>query len=291
MDLSHLRDLCVRYERAAAGKAHPLPGLHVYRRDALSDVEAYVYEPVLCLVLQGAKSACVGDRCVELTPGHALVVSHDLPVVSRITKASSHEPYLALILALSPAQLRWLYGQGAGAPMPWAEARPLAVEPADPAWVAPLTRYLELMDSPLDARMLGETTLREVHYRLLRAPIGGMLRNLLEADGHASRIAKAIQRLRNEFRTPLTVADLARTAGMGASSFHDRFRAVTGTTPLQYLKDLRLIEARRLLRDQQTAVAEAAYAVGYESPAHFSRDYRRKFGTAPSRDTARLRSA
>jgi transcriptional regulator GlxA family with amidase domain len=139
--------------------------------------------------------------------------------------------------------------------------------------------------------MLGETTLREVHYRLLRAPIGGMLRNLLEADGHASRIAKAIQRLRNEFRTPLTVADLARTAGMGASSFHDRFRAVTGTTPLQYLKDLRLIEARRLLRDQQTAVAEAAYAVGYESPAHFSRDYRRKFGTAPSRDTARLRSA
>lgn len=113
-----------------------------------------------------------------------------------------------------------------------------------------------------------------------------MLRNLLVADSHASRIEKAIQRLRTGFRASFNVADLARTAGMSASSFHEHFKAVTGTTPLQYQKDLRLIEARSLLQDQRHSVSQAAYAVGYESPTHFSRDYSRKFGLPPSKDSA-----
>jgi len=111
-----------------------------------------------------------------------------------------------------------------------------------------------------------------------------MLRNLLVADSHASRVAKAIRRLRAEFRSPLSVSDLAKTAGMSASSFHQHFKAVTGTTPLQYQKDLRLIEARALLANASLTVSAAAYAVGYESPTHFSRDYSRKFGLPPRRD-------
>jgi transcriptional regulator GlxA family with amidase domain len=111
-----------------------------------------------------------------------------------------------------------------------------------------------------------------------------MLRNLLVADSHASRVAKAIQMLRAEFRSPLSVTDLAKTAGMSASSFHEHFKSVTGTTPLQYQKDLRLIEAKALLADH--SVSEAAYTVGYESPTHFSRDYSRKFGLPPSKDAS-----
>lgn len=291
MDLAHLREICVRYQAGCGRTCAALPGIHIYRRDAVSDVEAVVYEPVLCLVLQGAKWACVGEHGVELTPGDALLVSHDLPVVSRITRASVGAPYLALILALDMPSLRSLYGELPATPLPVSRTRPLAVEPADAAWVAPLTRYLALADSSLDAQVLGPSTLREVYYRLLLSPIGGELRDMLVADSHASRIARAIHRLRNEYRSPLSVPDLARTAGMGASAFHGRFRSVTGTTPLQYLKDLRLIEARRLLLDRGSRVSEAAYAVGYESPEHFSRDYRRKFGVAPSRDGARLTSA
>ena len=140
------------------------------------------------------------------------------------------------------------------------------------------------MDSPLDADILGPSTLREIHYCILRAPMGAMPRNLLVPDSHARRVAKAIQRMSAEFCSPLSAADLAKTAGVSASSFHEHFKSVTGTTPLQYQKDLRLIEARTFLVENSQTVSEAAYAVGYESPTHFSRDYRRKFGLPPSKD-------
>jgi AraC-like DNA-binding protein len=284
MDLSPLANLCNRYALEKAQPSHELPGLAVLRREAESDIEAVVYEPVMCLILQGSKVTCIGDRTVELTPGDALLVSHDLPVTSRITRASVQEPYLALILSLDLGLVRSLYDQLADAPMPEAHGRSLSAAPAETAWLAPLARYLELMDDPLDAKVLGPSILREIHYRLLLSPLGRMLRNLLVADSHASRIAKAIRMLRAEFRAPLSVSELARTAGMSASSFHQHFKSVTGTTPLQYQKDLRLIEARALLRSGAHAVSDTAFAVGYESPTHFSRDYSRKFDVPPSRD-------
>lgn len=291
MDLSHLIDLCTRHAGGGTGSFQLLPGLTVLRREAASDIEAVIYEPVVCLILQGSKMTAIGDQVAELRPGDALLVSHDLPVVSRITSASPREPYLALILSLDLALVRSLYDQLADAPGSAAvQGRSLAAGPAEPAWVAPLARYLELIDDPLDAKVLGPSIRREIHYRLLLSPIGGMLRSLLLADSHASRVARAIRLLRNGFRSRLTVQELAKAAGMGASAFHDHFRAVTGTTPLQYLKDLRLIEARSLLADRGYAVSEAAYAVGYESPTHFSRDYARKFGLPPSRQAPTARS-
>jgi AraC-like DNA-binding protein/uncharacterized cupin superfamily protein len=284
MDLSHLIDLSKRYTIDKHEVSQELPGLSVLRREAESDIEAVIYEPVICLILQGSKVTSIGDQVVELKPGDALLVSHDLPVTSRITKASVREPYLAVILSLDLGLVRSLYDQVGDASVPDAPARSLSAGRAEPAWLAPLVRYFELMDNPLDAKVLGPSIRREIHYRLLLSPIGKMLRNLLVADSHASRVGKAIQRLRAEFRSPLSVQDLAQTAGMSASSFHEHFRSVTGTTPLQYQKDLRLIEARALLLEGNRTVSEAAYAVGYESPTHFSRDYSRKFGLPPSRD-------
>ena len=284
MDLSHLVDLCNRYSAERPETFADLPGLSVFRRDTESEIEAFIYEPVVCLILQGSKVTSIGDQFVELKPGDALLVSHDLPVVSRITRASVREPYLAAILALDLGLVRSLYEQVADALPPDAEVRALSAGPADPAWIAPLVRYFELMDDPMDARVLGPSIRREIHYRLLLSPIGTMLRNLLVSDSHASRIARAIVKVRAEFRSTLGIADLARTAGMSASSFHEHFKAVTGTTPLQYQKDLRLIEARALMVNRNRSVSEAAYAVGYESPTHFSRDYSRKFGLPPSRE-------
>lgn len=284
MNLSYLVDLASRYRAEKAANSAELPGLSVLLRSSPSAIEATIYEPVICLILQGSKVTSIGDQVVELRPGDALLVSHDLPVVSRITKASRREPYLALILSLDLGLVRSLYTLVADAPAAVPHARSLSVAPVDPAWLQPLVRYLELMDHPLDAKVLGPSIRREIHYRLLLSPIGGMLRDLLVTDSHASRIAKAIAKVRAEFRSALSVADLAQAAGMSASSFHDHFKSVTGTTPLQYQKDLRLIEARTMLADGSQSVSGVAFAVGYESPTHFSRDYSRKFGLPPSRE-------
>jgi AraC-like DNA-binding protein len=282
MYLRRLVDLSNRYYVDNKHSERQMPGLSVLCRVAPSDIEFSIYQPVLCLILQGRKVTSIGDQTVELGPGDALIVSHDLPVVSRILKASSKEPYLAVILSLDLRLIRSLYDQVAESQVAETSVRSLSTRPAEAAWLAPLVRYFELISSPLDSKVLGSSTMREILYRLLLSPVGGMLRKLLVADSHASKIAKAIQQLRSKFRSSVRVADLAKAAGMGVSCFHEHFKAVTGTTPLQYQKDLRLIEARALLASLNHTVADAAYAVGYQSPNHFSRDYRRKFGFPPS---------
>ena len=166
-------------------------------------------------------------------------------------------------------------------------ATSLSASKADPAWTKPMVRYLELMNTPIDARILGPMILKEIHYRLLLSSIGGMLRNLLSVDSHASRIAKSIQWIRANFREPLLVGELAQVAGMSQSSFHEHFKSVTGTTPLQYQKDLRMIKARALLERGVPSVSSAGFEVGYESATQFSRDYSRKFGCSPKHHHAR----
>jgi len=274
MDLSHLITLANRYNADFTPFSDHPPNLILYSRDMKTEMEAVVYEPLVCLILQGSKVTSIGDAHADLQPGDALLVSHDLPVISQITKASRAEPYIALILSLDLGIVRSLFDQVAQADLPYAEPRTLSTWRAEASWLEPLTRYTELINDPLDAKVLGPSILR----------IGAMLRRLLIADGHANRIAKAIHMLRTNFRAPLSVAELAACAGMGTSSFHTHFRSVTGTTPLQYQKDLRLIEARLLLVDRGQSVSEAAYAVGYESPTQFSRDYSKKFGVPPSCD-------
>lgn len=265
-----------------------LADLHVFRRDSISTLEAVVYNPVMCLILRGSKETSIGDQSVALHRGDALLVSHDLPVTSRITRASADAPYLALILSLNISVVRSLYEQLGDAVSEAPRSRALCAHAARSEWLDALGRYLRLMDDPVEAQVLGPAVLREIHFRLLMSPIGGMLRNLMSVDSNASRIAKAIARMRGGFRQPLTVADLARLAGMSPSSFHEHFKAVTGTTPLQYLKDLRLIEAQSLLRNERRSVAQASYDVGYESPTHFSRDYSRKFGCPPRQHLSQM---
>ncbi|MBN8294793.1 AraC family transcriptional regulator [Rhodobacter sp. NTK016B] len=282
MPLEELETLTDRYRAACLrDPATALPNLQVLRREAVSALEATVYNPVLCLILSGSKETHIGTQSVSLRRGDALLVSHDLPVTSKITQASPGNPYLALILSLDIGTVRALYEQVGEFAVEMPDARSMTASVAQAEWTDPLARYLRLMDNPLEAQVLGPAVLRELHFRLLMSPMGGMLRNLLSVDSHASRIARAIGQIRRSFRQPLVVADLARSVGMSPSSFHEHFRDVTGTTPLQYQKDLRLIEAQTLLRSGGQSVSVTGHAVGYESPTHFSRDYARKFGCSP----------
>lgn len=282
MSLDQLKHLATELAYREAGDSEKiLPSAHIFQCMEVTVFEAVVYNPVICLILQGRKEMNVGQQFVELREGDVLLVSHDLPVASKITQASTERPYQALIFSLDLSILRGLYEQVSEAVSHKDHATSLSASKADPAWTEPMVRYLELMNTPIDARVLGPMILKEVHYRLLLSPIGGMLRNLLSVDSHASRIAKSIQWIRAKFREPLVVGALAQVAGMSQSSFHEHFKNVTGTTPLQYQKDLRMIEARTLLERGVPSVSFAGFQVGYESVTQFSRDYSRKFGCSP----------
>lgn len=258
----------------------PMRGLRILRQRRPSPLEASLYEPVLCLILQGEKQVAVGGRTLTVGPGQCLLVSHDLPVWSTITRA----PYLALVLGVDLATIRELYDKVAGSVLDTEDTRAARAHEADPGLTDALCRYLALADSPTDATVLGPLTTKEIHYRLLVAPFGGMLRSLIRHDSNASAIARAIGHIRTDIRSPIAIPNLARRVGMSASSFHKHFKTVTSTTPLQYQKELRLLEARRILRTGNTSATAAAFEVGYESPSQFSREYTRKFGVPPSRD-------
>jgi AraC-like DNA-binding protein/predicted membrane protein len=260
----------------------PMDRLVLLRQHQPSSFEASLYEPVLCLILQGGKQVSIGEQTLSFGPGQCLLVSHHVPVSSRVTRA----PYLALVLAVDAATIRKLYDEVATSALEGEHARAAVTHRADPGLLDALRRYLALAESPADAKVLGPLILKELHYRLLVAPFGAMLRSLIRHDSHASAIARAIGQIRGDLRAPIEIPELARQVGMSASSFHKHFRAITSTTPLQYQKELRLLEARQFLRTAGASVTTAAYEVGYESLSQFSREYARKFGLPPSQDVA-----
>jgi AraC-like DNA-binding protein len=284
----HLEALVEQASRRfpAPGNGHPqtvqpMERLLLLRQDRPSSFESSLYEPVLCLILQGRKQVSIGEQTLSFGPGECLLVSHVLPVRSRITKA----PYLALVLGIDVGTVRKLYDEVAESALDGERARAAQTHRADLGLLDALRRYLALADSPAAAKVLGPLVSKEIHYRLLTAPFGGMLRSLIFYDSSASAIARAIGHICSDIRSPIAIPELARQVGMSASAFHKHFRTVTSTTPLQYQKELRLLEARRLLRVGGASVTGVAFDVGYESPSQFSREYARKFGIPPSRET------
>lgn len=254
-----------------------LPGLGFIQYSTPTSVEATVYEPVVCLILRGRKRTAAGSMAVEFGRGESLIVSHHLPVVTQVTEC----PYLALVLAIDVDILRSLVvevDEGAGAGTP---ATTLGVARTEELLVEALGRYAALAHTPTEARVLAPLVLKEIHFRLLMASHGGMLRKLLQTDSNASHIHRAVRGIRENFRLPLLIGELARSVGMSESAFHRHFKSITGTTPLQYQKRMRLLEARRLLSTQAYPVSRAAFEVGYASPTQFSREYSREFGAAP----------
>ena len=263
-----------------------IEGFTLVRCRAPTAMEAMVYSPLLCVVLQGRKESCLGEARVSFGRGESLIVSLGVPSVSRVTEASREAPYVALALLLDMGLVRNLYDEAGEAEIADEQARAIASGAADAPLVDAMGRLFDLLGRPLEQRVLLPLLRREIHFRALLARHGGMLRRLARRDSHASRIARALSHIRRDFAAPLKVAQLAAAAGMSPSSFHAHFKALTATTPLQYQKDLRLLEARRRLIGSGQPVSAVAFEVGHESATQFSREYARKFGAPPRADRA-----
>ena len=270
--------------KGESSSVSPLPGLMILRHREPTPHTASLYQPVLCLILQGSKETRLGGANHTLGAGQALIVSHDVPVQSRITVARPGQPYLAVILSIDIPMLRGLYEEVGDLPASGTHAGSMVAALADANLLDCISRYLALAASPIERRVLAPLVLREIHFRLLMTQQGLMLRRLLRHDSHESTIARAISRIRRDFRESISVPEIAREVNMSSSSFHKHFRAVTSTTPLQYQKQLRLLEAKTLLEGGDHSVTSAAFEVGYESSSQFSREYARYFGVSPSSD-------
>ncbi|MDF1749364.1 MAG: AraC family transcriptional regulator [Alphaproteobacteria bacterium] len=288
MSRSDLIDSINRYADAQNAPDTPfetdIEGLSVVRCRHPTALQGMIYKPLLCLVLQGAKESYLGKNSVRFAEGDSLIVSLDLPSVSRVILADPARPYVAIALELDVALIRGLAAEISDMEMMEDNQRVIAVGTADTMLIETMSRLFSLVDNPMEQRILLSQTKREVHFRLLQARHGEMLRNLGQMDSHASRIARTISRIRADLTVPVSVNELSEIAGMSVSSFHEHFKAVTATTPLRYQKDLRLLEARQRLTSSNRPVTEIAYEVGYESPTQFSREYVRKFGLSPKRD-------
>lgn len=287
MSIEKLHDKAVQILKGSDDGALQLSKKHNFlllKQSNTSDLTATFYEPALCLILQGAKEVITGDRKIRFGKGESLIVSHDIPVISRIITASRDKPYIALVLSLDISIIRSFYEEFGEVASSMNSANVLEVENADNHLIDSLFRLLQSTQNDIDRLVLYEQILREVHFRVLQAPYGGMLRDLLRVDSHASNILKAITIIRDKYNKTLYVPDIAKSVGMSASSFHQHFKSITASTPLQYQKELRLLEARRLIKTAGENVTTAAFMVGYESPNQFSREYTRKFSINPSRD-------
>lgn len=266
-----------------------IPRVGLVRSDTPTLPVGVVYQPMLCIVAQGAKRTLLGDNIVEYGAGQFLVVSVDLPITGAVVQASPDAPYLAVRLALDPTMLAdmllALPDVAQETPSPG-----LAVSPVTPDLLDAAVRLLRLLDRPTDIPMLAPLAEREILYRLLTGAQAPMLRQIAWAHSRTAQVGRAIGWIRKHFAEPLRIEAVARRANMSTSTFHRHFKAVTAMSPLQYQKQIRLQEARRLLLAGQADAASIGFAVGYESPSQFSREYARLFGQPPVRDAVRLRS-
>jgi AraC-like DNA-binding protein len=294
-ELARLKESIARHAgEGLTGTA--LPGVSVVCSRATTEPLASIAEPTLAVIAQGVKETTLMGRTFTYGPGQFLVVSVDLPVSGHLVQASADEPFLAVVLELRPAKIAALLletAPGTTARSGAAEATPagIAVSDASPALIDAIGRLLALLDTPEDAAALAAGVEREVLWRLLTGPQGTTARQIGLADSRLAHVARAIRWISGHYDETLRVEQLAALATMSASSFHRHFRAVTSMTPIQYQKQIRLREARARLLAEPGDVTGVAFAVGYDSPSQFSREYRRMYGMPPSRDALALRDA
>lgn len=292
--LQALRTLIARH--AGSGQAatvHTLiPGLIVSASHSRTEPVRHVFEPVFVLVAQGQKKVMLGERAFQYGAGEYLVVSVDLPITSHIQDASPGRPCLSAGLMLKPAKVATLLLEIAGHAPQVAETDlpALGVNLAPPELLDAALRLLRLLDRPSDSPVLAPLIEREILWWLLCGPQGSMVRQIGLADSRLSQISHTIRWIRAHYAEVLRIEALSEMAGLSVSSFHRHFRAVTTMTPIQYQKQIRLQEARVRLLSQAQDVAAVGFAVGYNSPSQFSREYRRVYGVPPGRDAARLRA-
>jgi AraC-like DNA-binding protein len=285
--LARLRALAARHADGPS-KSTAIPRLNLHAGHGPTPPVSGLLEPKFCLVLQGAKQIMIGEQVLRYDPATFFIASVELPVSGCIVEATPERPYMGLTLDLDRDALAALIADVPGRAE--AETQAFAVSAVTPELLDPWCRLLGLLETPADIAVLAPLIEREILYRLLCGPQGGLLRQAAREDSRLAQVRQAIGWIRDHYDRPLRIEALADLAGMSVASFHRHFRAATAMSPLQYQKSLRLQQARRLLVASSEA-ARAAYAVGYESASQFSREYTRMFGLPPARDAVRLREA
>lgn len=273
--------------------AATLPSLMMVRQDEPQQSICGVYVPCVALVVQGRKRVDIGDRTLVYDARSYFVTPLDLPALVTILEASPQRPFLSVALRVDMHEVAALLLDGAlpSAAPASGDRRAMATGTLGAPLLDAFDRLLALLDEPGHARALAPLIQREITYRVLTGEVGWRVRQIAAADSQGRQVVRAIDLLRSRYTEPLRIEDLARAASMGVSTLHHHFKALTGMSPLQYQKQLRFAEARRLMLAERLDASTAAFRVGYESPSQFSREYSRQFGAPPMRDIAGMRSA
>ena len=267
-----------------------IPALTLHRRSAPTEPLHCIYNLGLGVVAQGDKQVLVGSETIAYGPGQSMLTTIDLPVVSHVTRASAREPFLGLMLTLDVRSVVQIASElDVARPRGDDAYRSISFEPLEPTLLEAILRLVRLLDEPTLAPRLAPLIQQEIVIRLLTGPHGPQLLHLVTAGSPSQQIAKSVAWIKKNFAEPLRIDDVADRAHMSPSTFRQHFRALTGVSPLQYQKQLRLQEARQLMLNEHLDAGSAAGRVGYESPSQFSREYSRLFGAPPQRDVTRLR--
>lgn len=291
-DTKTLRDELAERIRAAHpqdGLLEILPGVYLARTAGPTKPLHSVYSPCFCVIARGSKTVRVGEESFTYDEGHYLIATMDLPTSSCVVEASEDDPYLSIRIDLDPtlvAEVLLEAGIDTEAP---SNAKAMNVSSIDGELLEASLRLVKLLDTPADARFMLPMLKRELIYRLLKGDQASRLAHLI-SNGENRRISKAIETLRENFDQPIRIENIARDLGMSVSGFHHQFKTITSMTPLQFQKQIRLQEARRLMLGEDLDAATAGFRVGYEDPSYFSRDYRKHFGAPPQRDIAAIRN-
>ena len=287
--MDHLASLIARHTSGNGVLETAIPGMAVIRQMQPTDRIPVLHQPAVCIIAQGAKVVMLGEETYRYDAASHLVVSVDVPLTGQVVEASPERPYLCLRIDLEPALLTELMTQRP--PPPGGEgSRGVHLSRTTPELADAAARMVQLLDNPEHAAVLAPLIRREIHYWLLTGDQAGVVREIGAPDSRLSHVSRAIAWIRDNYHRPFRMETLAREAGMSPSALHQHFKAVTAMSPLQYQKQIRLQEARRLMLSEACDAQGAGFQVGYDSPSQFSREYARLFGTPPARDAARLRA-
>ena len=275
-------ELVERIKRAVPedGTVEVLPGLFFHHYSTNTRPNHGVSEPAFCVIAQGSKEVMLGDKRYQYDQNHYLLVTLEMPTVSRVIEASKEKPYLAIRLQLDPNLVSSVIVE-AGDPKKSSKKpvgedalKGLNINRLDASLQDTVVRLVRLVESPDEARILAPLVTREIIYRLLLTEQSERLRYLVGIGGNLHRIVKVMERLRDDYDKPLRIEDMAQDMGMSVSGLHHHFKAVTAMSPIQFQKQLRLREARRLMLTEKLDAASAGFRVGYDNAAHFSREYK-----------------
>jgi AraC-like DNA-binding protein len=273
------------------GAIDVFPDFRLVRSSRPTEPIHSVYQPAFCIVAQGRKQALLGEQVFRYDPGHYLIYTVDLPLTFQVEEASEERPYLGFRLNLDPSLVASVAMESSVETKKGdASVKAIDVKSIDTNMLDAVVRLVRLLDTPDEGKVLVPLIIREIIYRLLVGGQGARLSHLLALGGDTHRISRAIGHLREHFDEPLRIDDMAHELGMSISGFHHHFKSITAMSPLQFQKQVRLQEARRLMLSEDLDAASAGFRVGYEDPGYFSRDYKKHFGAPPQRDIAKLRS-